>query len=230
MLIQKKLTQHPLKKTTINNDSEYVTFSNIKEIMKNIKKYSNNPVLLITALFCGLLTIIVQYLPDFLFAKYLGGCGLIVSLVLMIVKSLIGNQLSKPNKIMNLFEKGVKYMITWLKNLTKTQIISGICFIVGFVFTCISIFVPEIAQYSECLYSALSLTGVSATAGIAAGKKTATQITDSIKENVFSKKELKEAEKEAKEQEKEEHQKRVQAILDAKKTEAENKINVEQTV
>ena len=230
MLIQKKLTQHPLKKTTINNDSEYDTFSNIKEIMKNIKKYSNNPVLLITAFFCGLLTIIVQYLPDFLFAKYLGGCGLIVSLVLMIVKSLIGNQLSKPNKIMNLFQKGVKNIMKWLKSLTKTQIISGIGFIIGFIFTCVSIFVPEVAQYSECLYSALSITGVSATAGIAAGKKTATQITDSIKENVFSKKELKEAEKEAKEQEKEEHQKRVQAILDAKKTEAENKINVEQTV
>ena len=38
MLIQKKLTQHPLKKTTINNDSEYVTFSNIKEIINIIER------------------------------------------------------------------------------------------------------------------------------------------------------------------------------------------------
>lgn len=187
----------------------------MNELMNKVKKYSNNPVLLVVAFVCALLTIVVQYLPDFLLAKYIGGYGLIVSLVLMVMKSLFQNQLAKPNKIIEIVKKGESIFMKWLKSLTKTQIISGVGFILGFTFTCVALFVPEVAQYEECLYSALSLLGVTATAGITAGKKTATAITT----NVTDKKQMKLAKKQVKAKEKAEREAKIQEEFEKIKAE-----------
>lgn len=206
---------HPQKTANTDENDGFVTFKTMNELMNKVKKYSNNPVLLVVAFVCALLTIVVQYLPDFLLAKYIGGYGLIVSLVLMVMKSLFQNQLAKPNKIIEIVKKGESIFMKWLKSLTKTQIISGVGFILGFTFTCVALFVPEVAQYEECLYSALSLLGVTATAGITAGKKTATAITA----NVTDKKQMKLAKKQVKAKEKAEREAKIQEEFEKIKAE-----------
>lgn len=144
----------------------------------------------------SILIIFTQLLPDFIFSRLVnvGQFGLIVSLALMVVKSLLKNQISKTDKILNIVKKGENKMINWLKTRTWQQITFGIGFVLSFVFTCVALFVPEVSQYQEVLYTALSLLGANATAGIIAGRKTGEQLS-----NVIPTKEEKRLEKQAKE-------------------------------
>lgn len=144
----------------------------------------------------SILIIFTQLLPDFIFSRLVnvGQFGLIVSLALMVVKSLLKNQISKTDKILEFIKKERRKVINWLKSRTWQQLVFGVGFILSFAFTCVALFVPEVSQYQEVLYTALSLLGSTATAGIVAGRKVLTEISA-----IIPTKEEKRLEKQAKE-------------------------------